>query len=1170
MPGSPVDEAYRILIEGALSEDEHFGSKVSLHHDGLLVGAPRANTPTLDSDGAADVFRRRSLPFGSVWERDLTSGAANGRYQHTGQIDAQALRYFGSAIDIHDDLALVSMRGYDVQTDSAPWHYDDGAAVLLQRLSNGWHLQQEFLLTDRNGALTSSLLEYQLNQAGIDFNTSGWQFGHDVAIHGDLMAISAPYAAVPTSAGQPPQPEAGLVLVFARNGSHWQFERLITKNHVSGGSAEAHGFFGFALAISDGVLAISSPHATVSSTDKARGEVYLFRRPTPGYWHHVETLAPSNPNSQFDGARFGWSLDMDGGIVAVGQPARDDSFGTTYFEGVGRAWIYEPDESDPNSWPYETDLLGGFPPPDFKAPQFGDQFGWSIALSRCHVAVGAPAGDSNLTNPGTTYLFTHSGTGVWPFEAYYRSPDGTPGDQWGTSVDLSRRELAIGGRYADYTLPNSGAIELWSINCDCNHNDQSDIIDILLDPSLDCDENGFIDDCEIVWDPSLDQGGQHGGVEPCEPDGILDTCQINPPGSLFWDEAIGGTGHRYEVVAGDISADNAALAAGSLDANRYMGTLIDWEEALFVAIHLGWDPSTGDLWLGGEQRDPASQPDADWTWRTAEPWTWAAWDDLSRPQPDDANGNERMLRAVDPGIPGIWDWDDALGTDTAAAWLAEYDRDCDVNGILDECDIDAYPWLDCDEDGRIDDCMIDDGVVPDCNNNGNPDSCDITSGEPDCNENGRPDTCDLGDGTGFDCNSNGILDECDIDDQVSDDANLNGIPDECERFTINEVLVVPDEDLNGDGDIDYDDQFIEIVNFTDDDVDMSGWRLRVQGFTWYPFPDGFVLERGCVVVVFTSTPQLMHLIPAHVLSAGNSLAPLQIPPEDSTRTLDLMDSEFAIVDSVTWDDGVDAGGASITRCPDIIGDDFVRHNYPFDCSITDWPNLTSPGRTISGDYFDFPNSPCLEDLDGDDVLDIIDNCDEFNPNQADCDGNGIGDVCDISDHLAGGGDLDAIDCNQNGVLDSCEWQGDDCNDNNVLDSCEIADDLLHDCDLNGRPDECDIADGEVDDCTGNGIPDSCDIALGTSADCTDNGIPDECDIEDGTEADINGNGIPDVCEFPPACDVNGDGLFTTDDLLTIISNIGCVEPPDCPGDINDDGETDVGDVLEYISLGCTG
>ena len=68
-----------------------------------------------------------------------------------------------------------------------------------------------------------------------------------------------------------------------------------------------------------------------------------------------------------------------------------------------------------------------------------------------------------------------------------------------------------------------------------------------------------------------------------------------------------------------------------------------------------------------------------------------------------------------------------------------------------------------------------------------------------------------------------------------------------------------------------------------------------------------------------------------------------------------------------------------------------------------------------------------------------------------------------------------------------------------------------DCNNNGLLDSCEIGTGAVPDCNNNGIPDSCDIASGSSADCNGNGKPDSCDIASGASSDINGNGRPDEC-----------------------------------------------------------
>ena len=71
------------------------------------------------------------------------------------------------------------------------------------------------------------------------------------------------------------------------------------------------------------------------------------------------------------------------------------------------------------------------------------------------------------------------------------------------------------------------------------------------------------------------------------------------------------------------------------------------------------------------------------------------------------------------------------------------------------------------------------------------------------------------------------------------------------------------------------------------------------------------------------------------------------------------------------------------------------------------------------------------DSDGDGIADDVDNCDLPNPDQADCNGNGIGDVCDLADGTSD-------DVNGNSVPDECECLGDIDSDGEV----DIADLLL--------------------------------------------------------------------------------------------------------------------------------
>lgn len=1162
---------------------ERFGASVGLQHEGLLIGANRASNDAL-AQGAVDVFRKHNLSSGALWDGDNVNQQSDGRYLHdTVEMPSQDNAYLGWSMDVDADTAVVGMRGFDTPTDAAPLHYDDGGALILERSGNEWRLVQDIILMDTDGAFIDEQLQEDLEDLGLtgsDLTTSGWQFGHDVAIHGDLVAIGAPYASVPDGPGQDPHSEAGLVLIFNRSSGQWAYEALLHRGNTGSDELPRNfDYFGHSVALYNDLLVIGVPNGEPMDADlnDNNGYAYIFHRGSNGHWNHVETLRPESDLEWWNCGRFGWSVDISGTSVAVGQPGAgnlsDCPPQLPYHSGQGRAWVFEPDVLNPWVWANETvlwveDPWIGHPWIDVQ-PALGAQYGWAVAITPCHVAVGAPGGDDDLLTIGGTYLWTHVGVGIWNFEDvddFFESPIGQPADQWGHAVSINAQYLAMGAWRCDDAFVDGGAAELWAIGCDCNGNGISDDADIAADPTLDCDENGYIDSCEIAWDPSKDAGGQANGAAPCEPDGVLDACQVAPPGSLEWDPAIGGNGHRYDVIETPDTFTAAVALVDAMDAGADLASLSTWDEASFVATYLGWDISS-NLWLGGEQDANAFTTTSGWSWRIGDAWSWARWDDASTNQPDTAGSPQTGLRAVSPsGSGAVWDWDDDDPDGDLLGWLIEYNRDCDGDGRLDEVTICEDPSQDCDDDGRIDSCMIDEGIVPDCNGSGTPDSCDIAWGfSGDCNSNDRPDECDIADGTSADCNANGLPDECDIANGTSDDTNGSGVPDECEFLRINEVLLDPADDHNGDGLIDDNDQYVEIVNFTDAAVDLTGGLILNDGSTWHVFT-GTVLDPGCVILVFTDAAGTASYPPAIAASASVG-DPLATPGPGLTRTITLFESVgggYQWADDVTFgNEVVDNDGVSLTRCADLVGG-WELHNDDESPCYTGQSNRFSPGRMIDGTVFP---GDCAEDADGDGILDIFDNCDLFNPDQADCNGNGIGDVCDIRDHVDAGGLHEDLDCNWNWQLDVCEFIEYDCNDNGVPDACEVNDGTAEDCNANGLLDQCELDSGYSPDCNGNDIPDECDINSGVSEDCNDNGVPDECDLLDPSQ-DTNGNGVLDACECISPCDVNGDGLCTVDDFLLILQDQGCVAPPACPGDFNGDGFTDVNDILGYFAAGC--
>lgn len=498
-----------------------------------------------------------------------------------------------------------------------------------------------------------------------------------------------------------------------------------------------------------------------------------------------------------------------------------------------------------------------------------------------------------------------------------------------------------------------------------------------------------------------DGAGGNGVIEEVV---ALDTYFINAYGFFLCGEptmTIGVPDYAYELNFESDQTTHLLVSGftGSLDDDLDLDDdgVLDaepWGEILDCVAYVGPDPAAGDLVYCGTQVGP---------------------DDIYTP-----GQAYRCPDATGDWFVGTFELS-VLDTPGTANNCDTTDSDGDgVFDSIDNCELYNPDQADCNDNGIGDVCDLADGTSTDCNVNGIPDECDT-----DCNENGIPDDCDIADGTSSDCNSNGIPDECDPDcqpngipddcdiaDGTSEDVNQNGVPDECEgaAFVINEINADPDSilgDANGDGVAHYsDDEFVEIVNMSGVEIDMGDWTLSDGYGLRHTFPLGTLVSDGCAVVVFGGgTPTGTFGGAIVMVSSGGNLglnnSGDSITIADTSGTTQL----FAEYSSAS-------NNQSITLSPDVYGETFYDHS-----TVAPDGALFSPGTDVHGDGFGGDCGSQLPDSDGDGVPDKYDNCELYNPDQADCNGNDIGDVCDIADGTS-------VDDNGNGIPDECEETSD--------------------------------------------------------------------------------------------------------------------------------------------------
>ncbi|HUR77691.1 MAG TPA: FG-GAP repeat protein [Acidimicrobiales bacterium] len=248
--------------------------------------------------------------------------------------------------------------------------------------------------------------------------TAQAKFGISVSISGDTAVV-----------GAPDEGGVGAAYVFTKQDGGWiQQATLVSPQPVENGK------FGFGVSVDGDTIVVGEPKSEQELPGP--GGAYVFAR--AGYrWIQQAKLTPSDTRADDS---FGFKVAVSGETVVVG--AKGSGMAPT--PNTGAAYVFTRSAS---TWSEQVRLV----PSDGGV---NDAFGYSVAISRDTIVVGAPGGGLGISvDEGAAYVFTRYES-AWSEHAKLVAADGAATDGFGDQVAVSGDTVVVGADF-DSAGPNA-------------------------------------------------------------------------------------------------------------------------------------------------------------------------------------------------------------------------------------------------------------------------------------------------------------------------------------------------------------------------------------------------------------------------------------------------------------------------------------------------------------------------------------------------------------------------------------------------------------------------------------------------------------------------------------------------------------------------------------------
>ena len=226
----------------------------------------------------------------------------------------------------------------------------------------------------------------------------------------------------------------GLLVTHGLESGNFELIDLLTARGVETTSDR----FGFAVDIDGRRAVVGAIGTDVAPGIVDQGAAYVFDFDGTK-WRLTRRLEAPNPRST---DQFGWSVAVDGDLVAVGARLREAQGVAGVNHGAVFVFNYDPAA---DVWQLSDELAASDAGP-------GDAFGFAVDVQDSMLVVGAPGDDDAGANAGALYVLDRDPNANW-VETRKLTP-APAGGRLGTSVSLSS-QLVAGGAPGDAVTPGA-------------------------------------------------------------------------------------------------------------------------------------------------------------------------------------------------------------------------------------------------------------------------------------------------------------------------------------------------------------------------------------------------------------------------------------------------------------------------------------------------------------------------------------------------------------------------------------------------------------------------------------------------------------------------------------------------------------------------------------------